>query len=177
MHTSSKPTPKVANRISELPGCLLEWEKNLRRCLAEGRTPPSDETKRLALLRMIPSKQRGEIWQTANKLYPKFNDLLAKVQEMIQDDFDARHSGIARMDVDNVDDDDNDDGWVSTGQTLSGKGAKGEESLFMLQKRGNATRIVPKGKGRGKGKKSDGGGGGGGAPAQLRGWRPPRKLK
>ena len=61
--------PKPASRMSDLPQCILEWEKSLLRCAQEGRDPPSDGTKHLALLRMIPSKQRQQIWQTANKLY------------------------------------------------------------------------------------------------------------
>ena len=85
--------PKGATRMSELPGCLLEWEKNLRRCLQEGRTPPDDETKRLALLRMLPESQRKTIWPVANQLYPTFTALLNKVQELVQDEFDAKHEG------------------------------------------------------------------------------------
>ena len=50
--------PQGASKISELPERLLEWERDLRICLQEGRTPPSDEMKRLALLRMIPAKER-----------------------------------------------------------------------------------------------------------------------
>ena len=139
--------PKGAAKMSDLPGCIQEWEKSLRRCVQEGRTPPDDSTKRLALLRMIPPKQRGEIWQTANKLYPTFGELLAKVQEMIQDEFDAKNSN-ARMDIDQVEDND-DSKWQSTGQVLTGKGPNGEETLFLLQRRGNATRIKPKGNGKG----------------------------
>ena len=33
--------------------------------------------------------------------------------------------------------------WKNTGQTMSGNGKDGSDVLFMLQKRGNATRIVP----------------------------------
>ena len=74
--------PNGASMMPDLPKCMLEWEKNLRRCVQEGRTPPNDETKRLALLRMIPATQRKEIWHTANKLYPTFAELLAKVNEL-----------------------------------------------------------------------------------------------
>ena len=77
--------PKGATKIAELPGCLLTWEKNLQRGISEGRTPPNDETKRLALLRMLPKQQREKVWEVANKLYPTFADLMAKVQEMIRD--------------------------------------------------------------------------------------------
>ena len=38
--------PKGASKMSEMPGALLEWEKNLQRCIQEGRVPPSDEWKR-----------------------------------------------------------------------------------------------------------------------------------
>ena len=31
--------PKGAAKLSDLPGCLSEWELNLRRCVQEGRTP------------------------------------------------------------------------------------------------------------------------------------------
>merc|ERR1739836_186912 len=34
--------PRGAKKLSELPGCLAEWERNLRRCIAEGRVPPDD---------------------------------------------------------------------------------------------------------------------------------------
>ena len=50
MHAQHLEThPKGASTIKEMPAALLEWEKNLRRCLQEGRTAPNDETKRLAL--------------------------------------------------------------------------------------------------------------------------------
>ena len=42
---------------------------------------------------------------------------------------------------------------------MVGKGPKGEDTLFLLQKRGSATRVVPKGGGRGaKGNKAPTGG-------------------
>ena len=53
--------PRAATKISDLPNRLLEWEKNLRRCIAEGREVPSDATKRLALLRMLPKEERKTI--------------------------------------------------------------------------------------------------------------------
>ena len=115
--------------MAQLPGCLLEWERNLRRCIQEGRSPPSDDTKRLALLRMLPASQRKVIWPIANQMYPTFAALAAKVQEMVQDEFDAKQEG-SNMDVDNVESDGGE--WEDTNQTLVGKGAGGEEALFML---------------------------------------------
>ena len=50
--------PKGAAKMADLPQCMLEWERNLRRCIQEERSPPSDEAKRLARLRMIPPKGR-----------------------------------------------------------------------------------------------------------------------
>ena len=38
--------PRGAKTMAELPGRLLEWERNLRRCLTERRQPPSEEAKR-----------------------------------------------------------------------------------------------------------------------------------
>ena len=122
--------PRGANKISEMPSRLLEWERNLRRCVEEGRDPPTDDNKRLALLKMLPAKQRDAIWDTANKLYPTFNELLSKVQEMVQDDLDSKASN-AQMDVDALGDETAE--WKETGQILTGKGAKGEEVLFTLQ--------------------------------------------
>ena len=139
--------PKGASKLSDLPSCLLTWEKNLQRGLLEGRSPPSEETKRLALLRMIPKAQREKLWDVANKLYPTFADLRAKVQEMIRDDADSRQ-GMSPMELDHVDEDD-ESSWEATGQTFSGKGPGGEETLFMLQKRGTQFRVKPKGGGRG----------------------------
>ena len=46
------------------------------------------------------------------------------------------------MDVDEVADEGE---WKSTGQTLVGKGPQGEDQLFLLQRRGNALRVAPKG--------------------------------
>ena len=149
--------------MSEMPARLLEWEKNLQRCITEGREPPNDEYKRLALLRMIPQKQRASIWETANKLYPTFAELLAKVQEMVQDDLDHKN-GVSPMDIDNAEPEGE---WVNTGQTLTGKGANGEDTIFLLQRRGSAMRVTPKGKGKGAGK-----GGGGGAQDQGPGGEP-----
>ena len=40
--------PKGAKNLSQMPNALLEWERDLRRCIAEGRNPPDDRTKRLA---------------------------------------------------------------------------------------------------------------------------------
>ena len=31
--------PKAASKMSELSGCIMEWDKNLRRCVQEGRPP------------------------------------------------------------------------------------------------------------------------------------------
>ena len=76
--------PRKAKKLSDLPGCLAEWERNLRRCIAEGRVPPDEGTKRLALLKMLP--QREAIWDIADQLYPTFSELLIKVQKMIQDE-------------------------------------------------------------------------------------------
>ena len=40
--------PRGASKMSEMPARLFEWEKNIRRCIQEGREPPSDHVKRLA---------------------------------------------------------------------------------------------------------------------------------
>ena len=93
--------PRGATKMSEMPARLLEWEKNLQRCITEGREPPNDEYKRLALLRMIPPKERAAIWETANKLYPTFAELLKNVHRIIQEDTDEPQ-GLGPMDVDNV---------------------------------------------------------------------------
>ena len=130
--------------MSDLPGCLLEWEKNLRRCLQEGRTPPDEPTKRLALLRMLPAKQRESIWPVANQLYPTFSSLLSKIQEMVQDEMDSKNGG-SPMDLDRVEEEGE---WEDTNRTLVGKGPQGEEILYMLQRRGSSTRVRPKGAGR-----------------------------
>ena len=123
----------------------------MRRCIAEGRVPPDEGTKRLALLRMLPPKQRESIWDVADQLYPTFAELLAKVQKLIQDEIDSKQGGA--MDIDHVDDDED---WKNTGEVLTGKGANGEDTLFVLQRKGNMTRVRPKGKGKGK-QRSDGG--------------------
>ena len=134
--TSAKSSiPGGAKKMSDMPMCLAEWERNLRRCTQEGRAQPDVETKRLALLNMLPTKQRDAIWDVANKLYPTFTDLLHKVQEMVSDDNDSKNSP-SPMDVDDLGDDEK--GWTPTGQTLVGKGPQGEETLFLLQRRGNS---------------------------------------
>ena len=107
---------------------------------------------------MIPQKQRASIWETANKLYPTFADLLGKVQEMVQDDLDNKN-GVGPMDIDVVEQEGE---WVNTGQTLTGKGANGEDTIFLLQRRGSAMRVTPKGKGKGARK-----GGGGAQPIEI----------
>ena len=61
---------------------------------------------------------------------------------MVQDELDHK-AGTVPMDIDQCDD--NDEEWKATGQTLVGKGPKGEDTLFLLQKRGNAFRVAPKG--------------------------------
>ena len=99
--------PRGAKKMADLPACMAEWERNLRRCVQEGRAQPTEEGKRLALLKMLPTKQREAIWETADKLYPTFAELLTKVQRMIQDDIDTRQ-GIGAMDIDNVESDDED---------------------------------------------------------------------
>ena len=50
---------------------------------------------------MLPPKNRAAIWDTANKLYPTFADLLAKTQEMIQDAIDAKN-GVGPMDLNDM---------------------------------------------------------------------------
>ena len=49
--------PKKAKKMAEMPARLLEWEEDLKRCEDEGRTPPTEEQKRLALLQMMPAKE------------------------------------------------------------------------------------------------------------------------
>merc|ERR1711884_442998 len=56
--------PKPAKSMADLPGCILAWEKCLQRCVDEGRALPSDDEKRLALLRMLPGPQRKALWDT-----------------------------------------------------------------------------------------------------------------
>merc|ERR1712026_612497 len=104
---------------------------DLTRCVEEGREPPNDSVKRLALLRMLPAKERKELWTNANKLYPTFTDVLNKRNEMVRDDVDARN-GFGGMDLDDLGDEAEE--WTNTGQTFSGKGPTGEDTLFMLQK-------------------------------------------
>ena len=62
--------PKPAKNMGELSKRLLEWERDLRRCGEEGRALPTDEEKRLALLRILPSTQRKSLWDTADQLFP-----------------------------------------------------------------------------------------------------------
>ena len=50
--------PKPAKNMSEMSKRLLDWERDLRRCSEEGRSLPSEEEKRLALLRLLPGPQR-----------------------------------------------------------------------------------------------------------------------
>ena len=150
--------PKGAKKMSELPKCIADWERDLRRCSQEGRSQPDNETKRLALLRMLPTKQREALWDNADVLYPTFRDLMQKVQKLVQEDVD-NHNGVGPMDIDNIDEPDDDD-WVSTGQTFAGKGQSGEDVIFVLQRKGNMTRISQKGRGRGRP--------GGGAPPWKR---------
>ena len=57
------------------------------------------------------------------------------------------------MDVDNVDDDD-EEGWEKTWQTITGKGPDGEDTLLVFQRRGTAMRVAQKGKGKNKRKTS-----------------------
>ena len=62
--------PKGASKLSEMPGALLAWEANLRKRTDEGREQPSDELKRLALLRMLPPKIRQSIWGSLRSCTP-----------------------------------------------------------------------------------------------------------
>ena len=108
---------------------------------------------------MLPPKQKESIWDIADQLYPSFAELLVKVQKLIQDDIDSKQ-GVGPMDVDNLEEDD----WKDTGETLTGKGPGGEDTLFILQRKGNMTRVRPKG--RGKGTKGRTGGGSPSAPVK-----------
>ena len=81
--------------------------------------PLTNEYKRVTLLRMLPPALRKSIWDTASKLYPTFEELLGKVQEMAQDDTDARN-GSRPMDLDELGEKEKD--WKRIGQTLVGKG-------------------------------------------------------
>merc|ERR1711994_572589 len=45
--------PRQAKNMGELSKRLLEWERDLRRCADEGRARPTEEEKRLALLRIL----------------------------------------------------------------------------------------------------------------------------
>ena len=107
--------------MADLPGCLAEWERNLRRLVDEGIEAPSDQKKRLALLKMLPEKVREKLWDTADELYPSFAKLLGKVQKMVQDDLDAKHNPTP-MDVDALGDEGGE--WKETGQTFAGKAQK-----------------------------------------------------
>ena len=91
---------------------------------------------------MLPPKVRQSIWGVASKLYPTFSDLLGKVQEMIREEADSKDGSPYAMDIDDLEEPDGK--WEETGQTFIGKGPKGEDVLFALQKRGNFTRVVPK---------------------------------
>merc|ERR1711994_460495 len=82
--------PKAAKNMGELLGCILAWEKCLQRCVDEGRSLPSDDEKRLALLRMLPVAQRKALWDTADHLFPSFSTLLAKIHRMLQDEADNK---------------------------------------------------------------------------------------
>ena len=79
----------------------------------------------------------------ADQLYPTFSVLLAKVQRLSQDDLDA-HEKTVPMNVDDLEDEQ----WTDTGETLQGKGPNGEDTLFILQKRGSMMRVKPKGRGK-----------------------------
>ena len=70
---------------------------------------------------MLPQKQKDAIWETANKLYPTFNELLGKVREMVQDSYDKGET--APMDIDHIDDS---EPWTNTGQCHKGR-SKGQE--------------------------------------------------
>merc|ERR1711994_134385 len=96
--------PKPAKSMADLPACLIAWEKSLQRCTEEGRTLPSDEEKRLALLRLLPSKQRQALWDTADQLFPTYSALHAKIHRMLQDEHDSK-LGLAPMDLDNLETD------------------------------------------------------------------------
>ena len=72
----------------------------------------------------VPQKQREGIWNTANRLYPTFADLMGHVQELVQDDLDSRN-GVKPMEIDMAEDEGK---WVSTGQTLIGKDDNGDET-------------------------------------------------
>ena len=102
--------PRPAAKVSDPPARLAEWDQNLRRCIEEGRAPPSDSIKRLALLKMLPPKERKELWSVAGKLYPTFTDVLLKVREIIADEADAKNNPHA-MDVDNLEEVDSQDCW------------------------------------------------------------------
>ena len=64
--------PKGAKKMAEVSSCIAEWEKNLRRCSLEGRQMPDEGTRRLALLRILPTKQRENIYDVADDLYPTY---------------------------------------------------------------------------------------------------------
>ena len=50
---------------------------------------------------MLPGKQKADIFEVTDILYPTFTELLDKVNKMIQDDIDERQ-GVGPMNVDNV---------------------------------------------------------------------------
>ena len=140
--------PRGATKLSDLPACLSEWELNLRRCVQEGRDPPNDATKRLALLRMLPAKEKQSIWNVANQLYPTFQDLLSKVHELIRDEVDNKN-GVSPMDIDQLEVEGAADTWETTNQTLIGKGPDGEDMVYSLQRKGmrcaSSKRVEEKG--------------------------------
>ena len=75
------------------------------------------------------------------------------------------------MDVDNLEE----EVWKDSSETFTGKGPQGEDTLFMLQKKGGAFRVTPKGGGRSAGKKgaaSGGAPGGGGGKGETNKWDP-----
>ena len=75
--------------------------------------------------------------------------MLAKVQKLIQDDIDSKQDD--KMDVDELADEE--DQWKDTGETLSGKGPDGADTLFILQRKGGQMRVRPKGRGKGASQK------------------------
>ena len=64
------------------------------------------------------------------------------------------------MEIDNLED----EPWKDSGETFTGKGPDGEDTIFVLQRRGSQTRLRPKGKAAGKGAYKGAGGHGGGSP-------------
>ena len=81
---------------------------------------------------MLPPKQREAIWDVADQLFPTFAELLAKVQKLIQDDIDSRN-GVGPMEIDDLEE----EVWKDTSDTFTGKGPDGDDTVFVLQRRGN----------------------------------------